>query len=578
MSYTPTNWEDNVTPVDAANLNKLEAGTRDAYTQAHGYINVKDVAYGAVGDGVADDTAALQAAANAAGAAGVGQGKVLFLPPGNYKTTSPILIPPGVSVIGAGVGSRLLPVGCDGLHLQGPWSTIGAYCIRDLYIAGTNCTNFAGIRVDGALVSGDSVSGYDISNVRIDSFGYGMYLRNLWRSSVRQVRMVNVYFGVYLHGQNLVLDFDGVVCDKGTPPGTPTGATNSAGFSCIQASDYNPGGNTIARPESIRVRSCQFVNFDIGVDHQHCLVADYEGLDLDYSALYGIRYNQSDGGLRFAGDWIAMTGTNAIAGIYAQDVGVGVSKSKVKIEGFHITSYTVSPGSVGIHLGDRQNDVSIEDCYVGPAEGGQDFQTADVQITGVVNGNTGIALKDLVLGSATPANGLVVGTTGAVTGYAKGVSATSEPLIGSASGTVFSWNGGDEVAFDEITAGINVTGTTPSAATTIIAGESHNYVGAPVMVEFSTPFVITPSVAGGSVDIGLFMDGVEVARIASIHTPAAANMRVPVCQRMRFTPSAGLHTLSVEAWTSSTTGTPNVGAGPGTGGGDMPAYLRVENV
>ena len=46
-------------------------------------INVKDAPYSAKGDGVADDTAAIQAAIRACPA-----GKAVFLPAGTYRTTS----------------------------------------------------------------------------------------------------------------------------------------------------------------------------------------------------------------------------------------------------------------------------------------------------------------------------------------------------------------------------------------------------------------------------------------------------------------------------------------------------------
>lgn len=61
-----------------------------------GAINVKDVAYGAVGDGVTDDTAAIQAAMTAAA------NGVLLLPPGTYKLTAPVVGVTGVRVIGYG--------------------------------------------------------------------------------------------------------------------------------------------------------------------------------------------------------------------------------------------------------------------------------------------------------------------------------------------------------------------------------------------------------------------------------------------------------------------------------------------
>lgn len=53
-----------------------------------GVINVKGYPYGAVGNGVVDDTAAIQAAVNAAGALGW----AVYFPPGNYKITAQINI------------------------------------------------------------------------------------------------------------------------------------------------------------------------------------------------------------------------------------------------------------------------------------------------------------------------------------------------------------------------------------------------------------------------------------------------------------------------------------------------------
>lgn len=75
-----------------------------------GFVNVLD--YGAVGDGVADDTAAIQAAINVVAAAGRG---VVFLPPGIYLITSALTVNTKfVTVRGAGWGATRITHSYDG--------------------------------------------------------------------------------------------------------------------------------------------------------------------------------------------------------------------------------------------------------------------------------------------------------------------------------------------------------------------------------------------------------------------------------------------------------------------------------
>lgn len=79
-----------------------------ALTKAHNrmiegaYVSVKD--YGAVGDGVADDTSAIQAAIDAASSTGAaGTVQVVYFPNGTYKTTSTINVTKqGTTIIGQG--------------------------------------------------------------------------------------------------------------------------------------------------------------------------------------------------------------------------------------------------------------------------------------------------------------------------------------------------------------------------------------------------------------------------------------------------------------------------------------------
>jgi hypothetical protein len=58
------------------------------------HINVKT--YGAIGNAVADDTSAIQAALTA------GTGKVVYFPPGNYKISAPLTVYENTNVVGSG--------------------------------------------------------------------------------------------------------------------------------------------------------------------------------------------------------------------------------------------------------------------------------------------------------------------------------------------------------------------------------------------------------------------------------------------------------------------------------------------
>lgn len=64
--------------------------------------------YGAIGNGIADDTAAIQATINAAIASA--RGGTVFVPVGDYKITSTLLVDSawGIKIVGAGMNTRLL--------------------------------------------------------------------------------------------------------------------------------------------------------------------------------------------------------------------------------------------------------------------------------------------------------------------------------------------------------------------------------------------------------------------------------------------------------------------------------------
>lgn len=86
-------------------INTPGSATDTALKAAYAPLRTFDVKrYGAVGDGLTNDTAAIQAAINAAAASG---GDVVF-PPGSYKTASALVVKSGVSLRGFGNVSKIV--------------------------------------------------------------------------------------------------------------------------------------------------------------------------------------------------------------------------------------------------------------------------------------------------------------------------------------------------------------------------------------------------------------------------------------------------------------------------------------
>jgi hypothetical protein len=161
-------------------------------------LNIKDAPYNAKGDGVADDTAAIQAAFNAASIlAASGPPRAIFVPEGKFRFSS-ITIPTGVvgysgiHFYGTGEGSKLIQFGtgiafasnlAGNVHMPMTISdlwfdcTLGTgYCIDTSYTAGTGLRNlffndvpngFACIKVDGNVTANVYTHDNRLNNIRI---------------------------------------------------------------------------------------------------------------------------------------------------------------------------------------------------------------------------------------------------------------------------------------------------------------------------------------------------------------------------------------------------------------------------
>ena len=113
-----------------SNTNVTATGSTTARTLANRFadvVNVKD--FGAVGDGVTDDTAAIQAALNT--------GKSVHISYGTYKTTSSLQITNSkTQIIGDGAGSIIAP----------------NFAIGDVFVVGNGSTEITFLTFDGFLI------------------------------------------------------------------------------------------------------------------------------------------------------------------------------------------------------------------------------------------------------------------------------------------------------------------------------------------------------------------------------------------------------------------------------------------
>ncbi len=143
-------------------------------------------------------------------------------------------------------------------------------------------------------------------------------------------------------------------------------------------------------------------------------------------------------------------------------------------------------------------------------------------------------------------------------------------------GPTYAYPPGFEIAYDQITSGVNVVATSEGTPTAIIAGTSHTYENVPYLFQFFSPSVTDPSSAAGIVTVLLMQDAASIGRIAIQESITVSTQTIEACVgQYRFTPSAGAHTYGVSAFCSATTGTPAIGAGAGGINTLVPAFLRV---
>jgi len=156
--------------ITLSNLDFIQSGTgavtRTALAKMREIISVAD--FGAVGDGVTDDSAAIQLAATAAA------GRSLYFPGGTYGVTTTITLPAGITVYGDGVGVSTIKKLGSGTANVFYGLNVSNIIVRDLSFYGNSQSSASGnglaiwIAQDSSAI--EIGHDYQIVDCRFDNF------------------------------------------------------------------------------------------------------------------------------------------------------------------------------------------------------------------------------------------------------------------------------------------------------------------------------------------------------------------------------------------------------------------------
>jgi hypothetical protein len=347
-------------------------------TPPQGWFNPKD--YSARGDGLTDDTKAVQAAYDAAGAFVVGggfKGALVYIPAGSYLTTAPINVPPGVSTFGAGdQATRIFCVNTDGFVYGSPLfgRGYGRMVMGGVYLEANSGTDNYGIIAPGSQDPDDEIHGLAFHDVQVRLFETGMSFKTVRNLTISGCQMLDMWRGIELLGETIgaIHIFDNSMV-HGTPP---SGSGTKAGVLLESRTYTDPDPDQTVSPEGVTIRDNYIYGFNSGVDAVSGNAINILGNDIS-ALVVGIKFNLIQLGLTIADNFIEMNGNGCQSGIYGRGfTGATSLLTQTRIRGNTIWGAgNISASScVGIRINDDgtieagaefdQDNIVISDNYV----------------------------------------------------------------------------------------------------------------------------------------------------------------------------------------------------------------------
>ena len=201
-------------------------------------VSVKD--FGAVGNGVTDDTAAIQAAVTAS------VGKRLYFPAGTYNTTGNITLTSNIFIYGDGEASKIVVTGVGTNNIFNG-SDVTSVAFDRLWLYGNNQANASGNGLAIFIYQTTNASAigrnFYITNCRFDNFkgDYWVYFTN----DSTTYEMQNFY-----------------VCNNtfnSYPGNARNGATPAVPSSCVSIQGSTAGANAVNINVLNNIANCQYI-------------------------------------------------------------------------------------------------------------------------------------------------------------------------------------------------------------------------------------------------------------------------------------------------------------------------------